>query len=904
MAWTPVRVDSPCPVCGGNRGCAVAEDLHQVWCGGSARRAPLGWAQLYKLGGGKLFNRAGMPVSDEPDPGEAKRADAAARAAGAAWRRGEGGNRGMYLGAPPACLDGCGENHPRARAWLEAQGINVDALAGGCLPASVRYCGFGKRHDPSRDAFEDVPVVMFGAVDRHDRIRGVVQFFLSKSGTPDAIEYGASESWLGSHDERSGGVVIKLVAKAPKTGLLVVALGVLNGLALAGALADAGVEAAVWVAASAKDMRAWRLQPWEVRDVGADGWVSDVLLACDGAPEDATGKVHNEWAHGCASELAAAWGTQVRVRVCEAPRSEGEARTWTWARSVAEVGSERAVEQLLEAATQARLVEQEREEATKPLLLGDTSVDIARDVLEELYHPKEPDGAWTLRYFAGKWWVRRPDGVWEVQDETLLRTELRHHLCRFQVAKGKDLVSYDPSARDLTEILEAMAGYACAQDAAMPQWLAPSLNAHQEAEWSLVVTRGRVTRQGPLPADRVVACADGLLNVDAWIAGKFERISSSSCWFTRSVLPFRLADLPVEYADVLSDGDLGDEDAAEILKEVCPTLHRFLVDIFGGDGQRMRAWAEFAGLCLTSIVKFQTILWCQGIPGTGKGTLVNFTKQIVGMENTVDTDWETLGGRFNSNLVGKSLVVIPELRIDRKSNSSAALSRLLSWSAGDSQSVEAKYRDSQDNIRPTAKWMITPNDDMGLRDPSAALLRRLLIVRAEPRPANAAVDRDLPARLEREVAGGFFLALCGLRSLLRRGHFVQPVKDGHVKGEMLAEMSPVHGFVTEACVLGPCWATSTDELLKYFNEWRKARAPSHHDWSEDALNGNLRATFPTVRCVSLPEPGKMARYWVGIRPLQPLEMPDKPWDAAEAEQGGNRTLYNAWQAYGWPRRDR
>ena len=870
MAWSPVAKESPCPVCGELTGCVTGDD--QVWCSGTPKRTPVGWAMLYKIGGGKLYNRAGAAAGGEDDPDSAKRTDKAARAAGAVWRRGEGGgNRKTYLGIPPGCLDGCGEDHPRARAWVEALGFSVASLADGVVPSTIRYCGNAKRLDPRSDGFEELPAVLCAAVDRHDRVRGVQQFYLSIDGGGDPIDHGPPEAWVGSNEERTGGVVIKLAPRAPRTGLLVLALGVASGLAIDTALRDAGVEAAVWISPAAKDMRAWRLQPWQVAEISPDGWVTQVLIACDSAIESKGDKLANEWAHRCGTELAASWGARVHVRVCEAP-----AESVTWAAAVRSLGSELGTERLLAAASRQRMLEKEEEERAKPLIIGDTSVEISHQVLEGLFHPKEPGGSWGWQYYADKHWIRQDSGVWKEQSDKKFRSVLRHFLCQYQVSKGKDLVAFDPSQRDMTEIIEAMVALASPAGEVMNQWLTESLDQEGEPTWKLTILRNSSLPKGPIDAEKVIACEDGMLDLDAWVQGKRRIIPLSSRWFTRSVLPFRLNEMPWEYADQLRDADLGGEDAVEILKEICPTAHRFMLDVLR-DPQRLRAVAEYAGLALTSIIKFQTILWMQGMPGTGKGTMVGLIKEVIGRENTFDTSWSKLGGRFDSNLVGKNLVVLPEFRVDRRDNSAEALSRLLSWSAGDSQSVEAKYKDQVDNIMPTAKWMITPNDDLGLRDTSGAIMRRLLIVRAEPRPQGAVEDRDLPMRLNREASGVFFLLVCALRDLLRRGRFIQPVVDSHIKGEMLAEMSPVVGFIQSVCVRAPQWGTPVDELLREFNEWRKGRAPSHHEWSVDALNANLRAAFPDIRKVDVPVAGGVASYWVGVRPVRPLELTTDPW---------------------------
>lgn len=198
----------------------------------------------------------------------------------------------------------------------------------------------------------------------------------------------------------------------------------------------------------------------------------------------------------------------------------------------------------------------------------------------------------------------------------------------------------------------------------------------------------------------------------------------------------------------------------------------------------------------------------------GKGVILRVVQKLRDRGATATIDFEKLAGAHGSaQLVGKSMVIIPDAVFDRAFGSTqserVALSTLLSLVGGDELPVNRKYRD-QESVQVDARLMMASNTHM-YSNVSQALANREVALYFD-RSFAGREDDDLEAKLERELAGIFNWAVAGrMRLALRGWKFDIPAKTKQkMEGLAVAENS-FSTFCREAL-------TPTDEQGVFFGD--------------------------------------------------------------------------------------
>lgn len=519
-----------------------------------------------------------------------------------------------------------------------------------------------------------------------------------------------------------------------------------------------------------------------------------------------------------------------------------------------------------------------------PLRLGVTRDERAREVLARMFLPKvQGQRCLALRRYAGQWWV------WQALDGGLPRwKEVPDELLLARV--GRMLDSYNawqrgkwkPAALSggrVIDIMHAAIAYT-AVTGDMPTWLEPQVTLDGMVRWLDEVRFCDRKVPGPMNGAAVVATEDGLIDVEAWCRGEVRVVPPTPCWFGRSCAPFRL---PLERLRGLNVSD--DLAMGPLIGEMCPTWLEFLGQTFQDSERCIAALQEWFGYCLTPDIALQKILWLQGLPGSGKGTIREVLTAVVGDDNVAMVpDLESLTGRFDmGSLVGRNVAIIPELRIGRHTDVAIALNRLLMISGGDPVAVEDKFSNRQPLVRLSAKFMVTPNEEPKVSDSSSALIRRLLVVPMGHPPKKA--DPTLPGRLRAEAQGVMLWSLVGLARLRRNGDFTQPEEGAEIIDEMRRRMSPVRAFVEDACVLQAGSRVRTDVFLAAYKSWMAGQGHGEVHDTAASLGSKLKAAVAGVdrQREVVREHGvtRKIAWYVGVRPLLVGEDQTAPYDAQD-----------------------
>jgi hypothetical protein len=166
----------------------------------------------------------------------------------------------------------------------------------------------------------------------------------------------------------------------------------------------------------------------------------------------------------------------------------------------------------------------------------------------------------------------------------------------------------------------------------------------------------------------IIAFENGLLDSEAYIAGKRTLRPHTPEWVSTVCLPYKFD-----------------------LKADCPVLKRCLSEYFGDDKEQVSLWQEWCGYCMTLDTSQQKFLLMVGVPSSGKSTLCSILKSLVGKENTTGFTASQLADRFGLfDFVGKLVAFCGEVELRGSSRNGEILEKLKSITGEDMLSITAR----------------------------------------------------------------------------------------------------------------------------------------------------------------------------------------------------------------------
>lgn len=264
---------------------------------------------------------------------------------------------------------------------------------------------------------------------------------------------------------------------------------------------------------------------------------------------------------------------------------------------------------------------------------------------------------------------------------------------------------------------------------------------------------------------------------------------------------------------------------------------------------------EFAGYSLTPEIKHELAIWLQGVPGSGKSTVITGLQTMLGMRAGLLGLSDIEQSRFAlANLPGKTLVVSTE-QPDSFIKADYKLNAIIS---GEPISVEQKFKEAIIVI-PRAKIIWAMNDLPRVSSVNNGIMRRVKVIKFPHLPEEQR-DPDLKDKIALEGAGILNWALVGLARLRLRGRFEFPkavmdaTKDFHEKNDIPALfLQEVNAKID---LYDPQCRTQAQELYdKYFN-W--CRRNGHKPMSSTKVAEEWkRLGFERTTITGI-------RYWTGI----------------------------------------
>jgi putative DNA primase/helicase len=275
-------------------------------------------------------------------------------------------------------------------------------------------------------------------------------------------------------------------------------------------------------------------------------------------------------------------------------------------------------------------------------------------------------------------------------------------------------------------------------------------------------------------AGNIIAYRNGLLDVERYINGGRELMPHSHEWVSTACLPF-------------------DFDPSV----TCPQYDVFLDWAMEKPYQTL--WHEWGGYCLTPDISFQKFLLKFGPGGAGKGLTDRLLQAILGAGNWTGFNLASIANnpRFACNsLVAKLAAFIGETELP-KHDKQLIVERLKSITGGDAQEIEYKQLNDKPSVVLTARLNISCNSMPKFIDTTAALRRRMLLIRFMRSVPADRQDGGLFNRLEAELSGINNRFLDGLARLRRQGGFTEPTDMKDHLADFVRAASPELAFLQD-----------------------------------------------------------------------------------------------------------
>lgn len=258
----------------------------------------------------------------------------------------------------------------------------------------------------------------------------------------------------------------------------------------------------------------------------------------------------------------------------------------------------------------------------------------------------------------------------------------------------------------------------------------------------------------------------------------------------------------------------------DVTMDVAKPVHwfRFLDSLWSDDPESIQALREWFGAAISGELSHQKMLMIIGAPRSGKGTIEQVIRQIVGRDNFAAMSLSMFASEFGMQLLlGKKLAIVSDARLGNRSDLAIITERLLSISGGDPQAVNAKFKAIITTDLKVMIWILG-NELLRLPDSSGAIASRFIVIRTT-RGFLGSEDKGLLERLLTELPAIFHWSVEGWARLREAGKFSQPASGQELLNSLDEMTSPIRYFLRECVEEGASFSVGCDELCKAYQNW-------------------------------------------------------------------------------------
>ena len=251
----------------------------------------------------------------------------------------------------------------------------------------------------------------------------------------------------------------------------------------------------------------------------------------------------------------------------------------------------------------------------------------------------------------------------------------------------------------------------------------------------------------------------------------------------------------------------------------CPKWLTFLDEAMENDDDRIDLLQEWAGYLLTNKNDFQKFIVLEGEGKNGKTVFFAGMTAMLGEDNVSHVAMENFGGRFD---LGVTLGKAANISGDVGEIDNMAEGILKQFTGGDTMQFDRKNLIPV-QARPTAKLMAAWNQRPRIKDRSAGLWRRMLLVpfRYSVKEENRIYGMDQPEWWSGESAGIFMWALAGLYRLKTNKRFTKCQVSQDALDEYKLDSNPTAEFFKDNLEPNTDAQIDAKHLFKLYQLWCK-----------------------------------------------------------------------------------
>ncbi len=258
----------------------------------------------------------------------------------------------------------------------------------------------------------------------------------------------------------------------------------------------------------------------------------------------------------------------------------------------------------------------------------------------------------------------------------------------------------------------------------------------------------------------------------------------------------------------------------------CPTWHRFLDDVFLGDGEVIAFVQRMLGYCLTGDRREQVFFFAYGEARNGKSTLFDLVLDIMGdyalklPTTTLMTSKHTQHPTELAQLRGRRLALSNELSAGMFWDE-ARIKEL----TGDATLTARFMRADFFSFPQTQKHLVSGNYQPRLRGGDPAMARRVVLIPFLAKFEGPRRVKDMGLRLAAEAPAVLAWIIQGAAKWHVDGLQI-PQGVVNASREYLAEHDDIGMWMEECCDREDGAMSSASELYRAFSAWKSARGES------------------------------------------------------------------------------
>jgi putative DNA primase/helicase len=255
----------------------------------------------------------------------------------------------------------------------------------------------------------------------------------------------------------------------------------------------------------------------------------------------------------------------------------------------------------------------------------------------------------------------------------------------------------------------------------------------------------------------------------------------------------------------------------------CPTWKKFLLEVMDGDKEMRRYVQTVLGYSITGERREQAFFVAQGVPGTGKSTVFNTVRRVLGEDLAKEAARDVLHMERRdshttsiADLRGKRFVKCTETGKGRRLDSA-----LLGQLTGDEAFSARKLYEDDVEAEITFKIFLLCNEFPGIDADDQRLWERIHVIpfavkfRGTPRD-----DVHLDTKLDVEREGILaWLVRGATRWYAQEGKIAKPAKVTDAACHWNESVDTVRNFVEERCTVGADFHEYTGELYQQYRCW-------------------------------------------------------------------------------------